>query len=846
MQRWQRGIWGVILAVLLHWGWVTMVAALPMSTIADWQTLSAQAQTDFEAGHFTQALDQLRTAYHRAQDQHDALATLIVGRNLALVQLQLRDWPAAETTLRALATPLTQIPPNLQTEQQGAIAELWGQWHFEQGQDETALTHWQTAVQHFQTLGDVESQTRNQLHVAQALRYLGHFHRANQTLTRLPVTLAQSPDSPLKVRALLQLGELQHLTGQNLAAIELTQRAFALATDLNTPVLQVQSLLLLGHLAQDCPDCDLETPLDYYTQAVRRAPDVQTRHLAQRQQLDWWLTQPDPSPALPLFQDLRRALSAQAPPDRDTLYQRLHLAQVAIQAPALQSPGRTAQDLAQLLPIAQDLRNLRAQAHIWYTFGQLYAQQQHWQDAHMATERSLQLAESLRAPALIYPAQGQLGRIFTAQGERHRAIAAYASAIAAVAAIRDDLVAMSTDVRFSFRERVEPLYRAYVDLLLQPGATDADLQAARRAIEGLQLVQLDNFFRDACSDAQDYPIDQLDPHTAVLYPIVLRDRLAVIAALPGQELVHYSVPVEQSVLTATAKAYRLAIASPRDRAFTRQRLRLSRQMYDWLLAPIAEQLNAVQTLVFVPDGVLRNLPLASLYDGEQYLVERFSLAIAPSLNLVNPRSLRDQKLRILLGGLTQARDEFIALPNVATEAAAIAAQLPTTTLLDAEFTTATFANKVSTLPVPIVHLATHGVFSSRSADTFILTWDDRLDVAALNALLQRVRGRDPQGNPVELLVLSACQTASGDDRAALGLAGVAVRAGARSTLASLWFVDDNATATLMENFYRELAQAEPAVTRAEALRRAQRHLIAHPRFHHPYYWSAFTLIGNWL
>jgi CHAT domain-containing protein len=99
-------------------------------------------------------------------------------------------------------------------------------------------------------------------------------------------------------------------------------------------------------------------------------------------------------------------------------------------------------------------------------------------------------------------------------------------------------------------------------------------------------------------------------------------------------------------------------------------------------------------------------------------------------------------------------------------------------------------------------------------------------------------------NPIELLVLSACQTATGDRRAALGLAGLAVRSGARSTLATLWSVNDRSTALFMVEFYRELGQ--PGVTKAQAVRNAQLALLKQPQYEHPYYWAPFILLGNWL
>jgi CHAT domain-containing protein len=141
-----------------------------------------------------------------------------------------------------------------------------------------------------------------------------------------------------------------------------------------------------------------------------------------------------------------------------------------------------------------------------------------------------------------------------------------------------------------------------------------------------------------------------------------------------------------------------------------------------------------------------------------------------------------------------------------------------------------------------VHLATHGQFSSSAQDTFVLTWDDRIRANDFSELLRTTEGN--RKHPIELLVLSACQTATGDERAALGLAGVAVRAGARSTMASLWIVSDEATSLLMSKFYQELTNKQE--TKAEALRRAQVAVLRDEHFSHPYFWSAFVLVGNWL
>ena len=106
--------------------------------------------------------------------------------------------------------------------------------------------------------------------------------------------------------------------------------------------------------------------------------------------------------------------------------------------------------------------------------------------------------------------------------------------------------------------------------------------------------------------------------------------------------------------------------------------------------------------------------------------------------------------------------------------------------------------------------------------------------------------RDLQKSTLELLILSACETAAGDSRASLGLAGFAVRAGARSTIGTLWQVNDASSSLLMSQFYTELAHSQ--VTKAEALRRAQLHLLENAKisnYRRPYYWAAYILVGNW-
>lgn len=462
------------------------------------------------------------------------------------------------------------------------------------------------------------------------------------------------------------------------------------------------------------------------------------------------------------------------------------------------------------------------------------------------------LAESISASDISYRWQWQLGRILKARKDETGAIAAYTKSVANLKSLRSDLVAINRDVQFSFQEQVEPVYRELVSLLLQSqnnNPSQDTLGTARNVIESLQLAELDNFFRRACVDAQPVQIDQIDRTAAVIYPVILSDRLEVILSLPStstnqkspQILRRHTVPLRQAQIEDTLDQLRQKLETRTTEEF----FPLSQQVYEWIIQPIAPELEKrqVKNLVFVLDGVLRSIPMAVLHDKQKYLIEKYNVAITPGLQLLNPQPLARTQLRTIAGGLSEARGDFPPLPAVKQELDEIKSTVrQSQVLLNQEFTTDAIENAVKSLNAPVVHLATHGQFSSRAEDTFFLTYDGDVNVNELSNLLKT--RETTQRGAIELLVLSACSTAAGDKRAALGIAGVAVQAGARSTLASLWVVEDDATALIMGEFYKQLNQ--PNISKAEAFKGAQLKLLKNPLYEHPYYWAPFILVGNWL
>jgi CHAT domain-containing protein len=362
------------------------------------------------------------------------------------------------------------------------------------------------------------------------------------------------------------------------------------------------------------------------------------------------------------------------------------------------------------------------------------------------------------------------------------------------------------------------------------------------------LAELDNFFRSAClSPKQDLDplIDQKDQQAAVIYPIILPNSLDVILKLPNQGLRHYRTLIAQDKMEGIVQNLRKYLKDVTRTAEVKQQ---SQQIYDWLIRPAEAELanSSIKTLVFVLDGELRNVPMAVLYDKQQqkYLVQKYAIALAPGLQLLDPKPLQQVRLNVLAAGVEKERSlenrEFIPLENVPRELESIQSEVPKSEkLLNQQFTETNLQNQLMATPFSVVHLATHGEFSSDPEKTFILTWDALLNVKRFDSLLRN--SDENRSSTIELLVLSACKTAEGDKRAALGLAGVAMRAGARSTLATLWSVDDRSTADLMSEFYREL---NAGVNKAEALQRAQLAVFAKEKS--PYFWAPFVLLGNWL
>jgi CHAT domain-containing protein len=879
IRGWRRFVWVVLMGLLMTLSLHTAIAAAVQSdrywvnvetieqAVLSPSAQVQQAEDHYQAGQLSEAIALWQQALTRYEQDGASLNRSLVLSFLATAYADLGDWTQANSAInQAISLLNAQSPASSDTSRVLAqVLTTQGKLQLAQGKASDALATWQQAESFYRETNNTDGVLGSQINQARALQAEGLYRRATDLLIQVEQSLQNQPDSRLKVTGLRSLGKMLRLVGNLAQSRTVLEQSLAIAQQLKdtTPASDISSILLsLGNTTR--AQGETETALDFYQRAIATAPSLTTKTQVQLAQLSLLvntgseaLLQADRQiEAQRLFTQIQSQLG-QLPPGRLAAYARIDLAQSAMKISRHQTEATStsllrasAQELATAVQQIRSMGDRRGESYALGTLGSLYENTQQWDNAKTLTQQALSLAQSIDAPDITYQWQWQLGRIFcqgqqfcTSTGNLQNATAAYAEAVKTLRSLRSDLAAINQDVQFSFLESVEPIYRQFVELLLQSetnAPSQENLIQARETIEALQLAELDNFFREACITARPVKIDEIDPHAAVVYPIILPNQFAVILSLPNQPLRYHTTSLPQAEIEQILTQM---LQGLRPTAFIEDWLPIAQQIYDLLLRPQERELaaNDIKTLVFVPDGLLRSLPMAALHDGQQYLIEKYNLALTPGLQLLQPQTLDRLQLQGLLAGLSQARGNFSALPNVVTEINQIEAEIPSQVLLDQAFTNQALSTGVDSTPSQLIHLATHGQFSSNADDTFILTWDGRINVKQLDQLL---RFREGGLSPIELLVLSACQTATGDRRAALGMAGVAVRSGARSTVASLWSVNDLSTASLMIEFYRELGR--PGITRAEALRRAQLTLLYQDGYTSPYYWAPFVLLGNWL
>lgn len=494
---------------------------------------------------------------------------------------------------------------------------------------------------------------------------------------------------------------------------------------------------------------------------------------------------------------------------------------------------------------ANTLANTRLRSQAYGTLGKIYLQSDQLEDAMKVFRKALILAQTTQDDHLAYQWSWQIAQIYQQQEKTTPAIAAYGTTLKHLDKVRTTLISANADLQFSYQESVEPVYNQYLQLLLS--SPTPDLRLVLETHQQLQVAELENYLKCGKLDAINLDGPQQSSSIPKIHIFRLDNQVEVIvqthegiyrhqpdSALVNRALFNFLVMVDDAQFPSTSETL-----------FQQD----SQILYNQLIAPIQPYLPQEGTLAFYLDSHFQNLPISLLYDGKSYLVQDYSVQTSLQTQLKRVRGKNTGgDLKVLFAGLSEESPSFkypdipeylAALPEVDDELRGVQEiSDKTTTLINKDFTTERLKTALNR-DKPIVHIASHGMFSSTPERTMILAYNKPINALEFHDLISQKS--DLGQAAIELLILSACQTAKGDKRSALGIAGMAVQAGATNILASRWLVDSRATTQLITTFYQELSDGR---SKAEALQQAQIQLIGSEKYSHPYYWGAFTLVGT--
>jgi len=744
-------------------------------------------------------------------------------------------------------------------DQEGEMAALGslGEAYRLQGKYEQAIARLQESLKIAQELNNSAAQTAT-------FNNLGNAYKAQAQLTESYVNSAQQRKAKVKEQEYLKESLKYYNQAQNYL-----QCSLQLASSQNNQFAQMRALMDLVKLYH---------PLEEVRQRVRDNSDEKTSTTGEISSI-CNSEFPTPPVSLDIEATINQALDLlkQLPDSQDKVYAAINLATLKQPTPfadssqpnpcgQLQLAGQAENLLNKAASIAKDLENYRAQSFALGELGHIYECRQDYQQALEFTQQAQWAAnQDLSAKDSLYLWEWQAGRIFRAQDMEEETTNSYTQAIATLKDIRNELLIAERDQQFDFRDAINPLHREFAKFILNQ-AKDSDdkqdksekLTSALETIDSLKLAELQNYYGDDCVLITFSPekVEELvGENTAVFSSIILSDRTAILVSLPNGEKRLEEIKIDSQQLRDEINEFRKGLERIRDDIYDPKP---AQELYQKIIAPFADDLKSagIETLVFIQDGILRSIPMAALHDGEKFLIESYAIATTPSLKLTNPQTLNRDQLRVLALGLSETSTvddkTFRPLDNVEDELKEIKVLFPDSKeLLNDDFTQKNFKDELEQTPYPILHIATHGQFRAIKGDTFLVTGDSDNPKLTLEDLENTISSVSSKPNSGELLALTACETAVGDDRAALGLAGIAVRAGVSSALASLWPINDASTPLLVKEFYTNLSS--PGVSKAQALQAAQRKLIEAKKdkeiknkYDHPYYWAPFILIGNWL
>jgi CHAT domain-containing protein len=876
---------------------ITVNVSLAENTIDTPQSFLIRGIKAYESENLVEAVNYWKNAEQIFEERDDYLSNALTQSYLTLAYQKLGQWQKAEASLqkgRELIKNLDRNSIYLEIETKLLNSQASFDWH--KNNLESALQNWNLAIANYQQLGDLYGLINTKINRAQTLQFLGFTFKAKKELEEIYDSLQdRSKETSLKqqLTGFRLIGSVYRRLGKLEESVKSLQQGLGIARESRSIEAEGKLLLELGNTERiignkyltvgDIKLADLShtKAIDWYRQAREKTQGIEPRlnllnlsiELGQWQEIEFLIkeiksirdTLPDNRQSLAIdlnfIQNLTCIEQITKLQDsscvklefRDNLDRKIDRNDlIKIASLSWQQIGSL---LATVIEKSQQLQDRYIEAYATIQLGNLYEIDRQWQPARELTAKALVIAEELQSPELRYKGEWQLGRLLEKQNNLIGAISAYSSTVKDLKLVRQNIGLFDDNTFFSFQDSVEPVYRKLVDLLLRKADSDSNnLKLAIETIDSFKLAELENFLGCKLNLLLnlDNNLEKIDPQAVSIYPIILSDRLEVLYQFPNEKIAHFTASIDENTLKKTIEGLREALVR-RDVGSVKDR---ADRLYQWLFAPLALELQKhpqAKNLIFIADSYLQTIPFAVLYDrnSQEYLLQKdFNIVNLPSTKIFNIQN-KTENLTVLGGGITeemQVEDIVFKAIDTKQELQKIDRNIETKILIDRDFTEDNLARNLQEENYSIVHLATHGNFSSDPEKTFLVLYDTLdesgklLKAKDLDKIVRLSNLNDDK--KLELLVLSACQSALGDKRATLGLAGMTISAGANSSIGTLWQVTDESAIEFMDRFYQELVK--PNVNKAEAIRVAQKALFNNPKYRNPYYWSPFVLVGNWL
>jgi CHAT domain-containing protein/Flp pilus assembly protein TadD len=710
-----------------------------------------------------------------------------------------------------------------------------GNQQFQISQYREALQSWQKALEIYQDIGDRNGEANSLMGLGNAYRNLGQYPKAIDYYQQSLAIQRDIGDRNGEAGSLMGLGNAYRNLGQYPKAIDYYQQSLAIKKEIGDRNGEANSLMGLGNAYRNLGQ--YQKAIDYYQQSLAIFKEIGDREgegLTLSNLGAFYEAQNQPELAIVLYK--------QSVIVREGIRQDLRVLERELQQSYTETVAGTYRRLADLL-LSQD-RIFEAQQVLEL----------------LKLQEIQEFTRSQRA-------RGELPKVVLLPKEQE-IIDSYGKLVAFAQNIQKCEQTNCPQLA-ELRNQRDDLKRQYNQDVKQ-----LETAIRQRTAEDDQFLLPTAFNQTADRVIQASDKYNSEPGTAVIYPLILQDKLWLLWATEGKVIGKREITnVGREQLNKEVLKLRFLLQDPNSDVAELQKT--ARQLYDWLIKPIEAELEAgnIHHLAFSLDRATRYIPMAVLFDGKQYLIQKYTITTIIAAQFTDTQDRLPAKVNDtpILGVGASKAPGYRPLPNVTSELNSIvrdntsnASQgiYPGKKLLDAAFTQLNLRDNLTDRK--LLHIATHGFFvPGNQYDSYLVLGDgEKLRIPDIQILDDYLDG-------VHLVVLSACETALGDSFLTdpKQEEGIEINAlsfyflsgGAKTVMASLWRVDDPSTSLLMQRFYCILAHENPSITKAEALRKAQLSLLEGKQmpncpsisegeqdFSHPHYWAPFILIGNGL